>query len=60
MSCSQSWLDISEARVCSGHTGADWILHNWRKYQDSNMLVQTYLSNARQNTSVHLWSKESA
>ncbi len=54
------WMDIIEARVSSGRTGANWILDNWQKHQDSNTLVKTYLSNARQNIPVHLWSNEIA
>ncbi len=54
------WLDIIEARVASGRTGSDWILRYWRKNQDLNALVKAYLSNARQNTPVHLWPNEFA
>ena len=49
------WLDIIEARVSNGRTGADWILRYWQKDRDLSTLVKTYLQNARQNIPVHSW-----
>ena len=49
------WLDIVEARVSTGRTGADWILKYWQKNRDLSALVKTYLRNAAQNNPVHNW-----
>jgi hypothetical protein len=57
ISNSARWLDIIEARVSSGQTGANWILQHWKRHADSARLVRTYLQNAHGNTPVHLWPK---
>lgn len=49
------WLDIIQARVTTGRTGADWILKFQEKNEDMNALVKAYLDNARKNIPVHLW-----
>lgn len=51
----EKWLDIIQARVVSGRTGADWILRFRENNKDMNALVKAYLDNARNNTPVHLW-----
>ncbi len=51
----EKWLDIIQARVTSGRTGADWILSFRKKNEDMNALVKAYLDNARNDTPVHLW-----
>ena len=53
----EHWLDIIEARVNSGRTGADWILRYWQKNQDLSSLVTTYLQHAEQNIPVHDWPR---
>jgi hypothetical protein len=53
----QKWLDIIQARVASGRTGADWILRFHHKNNDLNALVLAYLANAKSNRPVHLWPK---
>jgi gamma-glutamyl:cysteine ligase YbdK (ATP-grasp superfamily) len=49
------WLDIIEARVSSGATGASWISAHWKEYGDSARLVCDYIKQANTNTPVHLW-----
>lgn len=49
------WLDIVEARVKSGATGARWIAAHWKRYSDAPRLVREYLSQAQTNRPVHLW-----
>jgi len=51
----EQWLDIIEARVHTGRTGADWILKHWQKNHDLSSLVKTYLHHAQQNIPVHEW-----
>ncbi len=50
------WIDIIRERVASGATGAHWITQHWLKHQDSARLVRDYLSQARENKPVHLWT----
>ncbi len=52
---STRWLDIIEARVDSGQTGANWILNYWKKDPNMSSLVLSYLHNARDNKPVHMW-----
>ena len=52
---SAHWLDIVEARIRSGQTGANWILNYWKKDPDLSSLVRSYLHNARDNNPVHMW-----
>ena len=49
------WLDIIEARVDSGRTGADWIYCHWKQFGDSSRLVCDYIAQANTNRPVHLW-----
>jgi hypothetical protein len=49
------WLDIIEARVRSGATGASWISKHWKQHGDSARLVCDYISRAKTNQPVHLW-----
>lgn len=49
------WLDIIEARVGSGRTGANWILQTCKKDADLSALVLNYLHNAQANNPVHMW-----
>ena len=51
----RKWLDIIEARVMSGRTGADWMLRFYQQCSDRHALVLAYLANAKSNTPVHLW-----
>ena len=51
----EQWLDIIEARVSSGQTGANWILQYCKENSDLAALVRDYLHNARQNNPVHSW-----
>ena len=52
---SARWLDIIEARVESGHTGASWITRHWKRFGDSARLVRDYIENADRDQPVHLW-----
>ncbi|MCP4332828.1 MAG: hypothetical protein GY785_09250 [Gammaproteobacteria bacterium] len=54
------WLDIIEARVSSGLTGAQWISNHWKRYGDSARLVCDYIEQARTNQPVHLWRNPAA
>jgi len=49
------WLDIIEARVRAGATGADWISKHWKQFGDSARLVCDYIAQAKSNQPVHLW-----
>jgi hypothetical protein len=49
------WLDIIEARVKTGATGADWISRHWKQFGDSAQLVCDYISQANTNRPVHQW-----
>jgi gamma-glutamyl:cysteine ligase YbdK (ATP-grasp superfamily) len=49
------WLNIIEARVRSGATGADGISKHWKKFGDSARLVCDYIAQAKTNQPVHLW-----
>ena len=49
------WLDIVEARVRSGATGANWISKHWKQFGDGGRLVCDYITRARTNQPVHLW-----
>jgi len=49
------WLDIIEARVKTGATGANWISKHWKQFGDSAQLVCDYIAQARTNQPVHLW-----
>ena len=49
------WLDIIEARVSSGATGAHWITGHWKRYGDAPRLVSEYIAQAQTNRPVHLW-----
>jgi hypothetical protein len=52
---SDRWLDIVEARVRTGATGAKWISTHWKKYGDSAQLVCDYIARAKTNKPVHQW-----
>ena len=52
--CDQ-WLDIIEARVDAGATGAQWILDHWHQHGDAAKLVCDYLDQAQSNKPVHTW-----
>jgi hypothetical protein len=49
------WLDIIEARVKAGATGASWIAKHWKQHGDGARLVRDYLAQAQTNQPVHLW-----
>jgi len=49
------WLDIIEARVDSGATGASWISRHWKQFGDSARLVREYIEQAQTNRPVHQW-----
>jgi hypothetical protein len=49
------WLDIIEARVTSGATGARWISTHWKQFGDSAQLVRDYIAQAKTNKPVHEW-----
>ena len=49
------WLDIIEARIESGRTGAHWIYQHWKQFGDSAQLVRDYIARAKTNRPVHLW-----
>jgi len=49
------WLDIIEARVERGATGAHWITNHWKRFGDSAQLVREYIEQAQSNQPVHLW-----
>jgi hypothetical protein len=49
------WLDIIEARVTAGKTGASWISKHWKHFGDSAKLVCDYIAQAKTNQPVHLW-----
>lgn len=49
------WLDIIEARVESGATGASWISKHWQRHGDGTRLVCDYIALANTNQPVHLW-----
>ena len=49
------WLDIIEARVDSGATGARWISGHWKRHRDAPRLVREYIARAQTNRPVHLW-----
>ena len=51
----ERWLDIIEARVKTGATGADWIARHWKQFGDSAQLVCDYIAQARTNRPVHQW-----
>jgi hypothetical protein len=51
----ERWLDIIEARVSSGSTGAQWITNHWKQYGDGARLVCDYIAQAATNQPVHLW-----
>jgi gamma-glutamyl:cysteine ligase YbdK (ATP-grasp superfamily) len=52
---SERWLDIIEARVKTGATGAKWISTHWKQFGDSAQLVCDYIAQARTNKPVHQW-----
>ena len=54
------WLDIIEARVKAGATGANWISKHWKRHGDSARLVCDYIAQARTNRPVHLWQDPGA
>ena len=49
------WLNIIEARVNTGATGANWISRHWEQFGDSAQLVCDYIAQAKTNRPVHLW-----
>jgi hypothetical protein len=51
----ERWLEIVEARVQTGATGADWIKRHWKQFGDSAQLVCDYITQARTNRPVHQW-----
>ncbi len=51
----ERWLDIVEARVTAGKTGARWISKHWKHFGDSAKLVCDYIAQAKTNQPVHLW-----
>jgi gamma-glutamyl:cysteine ligase YbdK (ATP-grasp superfamily) len=51
----ERWLEIVEARVQTGATGADWITRHWKQFGDSAQLVCDYIAQARTNRPVHQW-----
>jgi len=51
----ERWLDIIEARVRTGATGASWIAKHWKRHGDSARLVCDYIAQANTNQPVHLW-----
>ena len=51
----ERWLDIIEARVKTGATGADWISRHWKQFGDSAQLVCDYIAQASTNRPVHQW-----
>jgi gamma-glutamyl:cysteine ligase YbdK (ATP-grasp superfamily) len=51
----ERWLDIIEARVKAGATGADWISRHWKQFGDSAQLVRDYIAQASTNRPVHQW-----
>jgi len=51
----ERWLEIIEARVKTGATGADWISRHWKQYGDSAQLVCDYIAQAKTNRPVHQW-----
>ena len=51
----ERWLEIIEARVSSGATGADWISKHWKCHGDGARLVCDYIAQAGTNQPVHLW-----
>jgi hypothetical protein len=51
----ERWLDIIEARVKTGATGADWISRHWKQFGDSAQLVCDYIAQANTNRPVHQW-----
>ena len=54
------WLDIIEARVKSGATGAAWISKHWKQFGDSGQLVCDYIAHAQTNQPVHRWQEPGA
>ena len=51
----ERWLDIIQARVETGATGADWISRHWKQHGDSARLVRDYIAQAKTNQPVHRW-----
>ena len=51
----ERWLDIMQARIEAGATGADWIRRHWKRHGDSARLVRDYIAQAKTNQPVHLW-----
>ena len=49
------WLDIVEARIETGATGARWITDHWKRHGDAARLVSDYISQAATDRPVHLW-----
>ena len=49
------WLDIIQARVETGATGAHWISRHWKQHGDSARLVRDYIAQAKTNQPVHRW-----
>ena len=56
----ERWLDIIEARVKTGATGANWISKHWKRHGDSARLVCDYIAQANTNQPVHLWQDPAA
>jgi gamma-glutamyl:cysteine ligase YbdK (ATP-grasp superfamily) len=56
----ERWLDIIEARVKAGATGASWITKHWKQHGDSARLVCDYIAQAKTNQPVHLWQDPAA
>jgi hypothetical protein len=54
------WLDIIEARVKAGATGASWIAKHWKQHGDGARLVCDYIAQAKTNQPVHLWQDPAA
>ncbi len=51
----ERWLDIIDARVRAGATGARWISQHWKKYGDGAKLVRDYIARADTRRPVHEW-----
>jgi gamma-glutamyl:cysteine ligase YbdK (ATP-grasp superfamily) len=51
----ERWLDIIEARVRAGATGARWISQHWQKYGDGARLVREYIAQSDSGRPVHEW-----
>ncbi len=54
------WLDIIEARVKTGATGAQWISKHWKRFGDAAQLVCDYIALAQAGQPVHRWQDPGA